>query len=139
MGRPIKKTRMLATLNPAVGSGTIQVTAYFPAGGSATTDIGSYIVSQRGSRRFKVHQLSDSSEVVYTLTAVAPASLSAGEFCVQVILSDSTVGYVSKFYNRTVHYVTAAGTTGTATYTLGTEATDEAQASGAGVVNIDVI
>ena len=103
MGRPIKKTRMLATLNPAVGSGTIQVTAYFPAGGSSTTDIGSYIVSQRGSRRFKVHQLSDSSEVVYTLTAVAPASLSAGEFCVQVILSDSTVGYVSKFYNRTVH------------------------------------
>jgi len=139
MGRPIKKSRMLATLNPAVGSGTIQVTAYFPAGGSATTDIGSYIVSQRGSRRFKVHQLSDSSEVVYTLKAVAPASLVAGEFCVQVILSDSTVGYVSKFYNRTVHYVTAAGTTGTATYTLGTEATDEAQASGSGVVNIDVI
>ena len=138
MGRPIKKSRMLATLNPAVGSGTIQVTAYFPAGGSATTDIGSYIVSQRGSRRFKVHQLSDSSEVVYTLTAVAPASLSAGEFCVQVILSDSTVGYVSKFYNRTVHYVTAAGTTGTATYTLGTEATDEAQAA-SGAVTIDVM
>ena len=107
---------MLATLNPAVGSGTIQVSAYFPAGGSATTDIGSYIVSQRGSRQFKVHQLSDSSEVVYTLKAVAPASLVAGEFCVQVILSDSTVGYVAKFYNRTVHYVTAAGTTGTATY-----------------------
>ena len=59
---------------------------------------------------------------------VAPASLVAGEFCVQVILSDSTVGYVAKFYNRTVHYVTAAGTTGTATYSLGTEATDEAQA-----------
>ena len=129
---------MLATLNPAVGSGTIQVTAYFPAGGSSTTDIGSYIVSQRGSRQFKIHQLSDSSEAVYTLKAVAPASLVAGEFCVQVILSDSTVGYVAKFYNRTVHYVTAAGTTGTATYSLGTEATDEAQAA-SGAVTIDVM
>ena len=138
MGRPIKKSRMLATLNPAVGSGTIQVTAYFPAGGSSTTDIGSYIVSQRGSRQFKIHQLSDSSEGVYTLKAVAPASIVAGEFCVQVILSDSTVGYVSKFYNRTVHYVTAAGTTGTATYSLGTEATDEAQAA-SGAVTIDVM
>ena len=138
MGRPIKKTRMLATLNPAVGPGTIQVTAYFPAGGSATTDIGSYIVSQRGSRQFKVHQLSDSSEVVYTLKAVAPASIVAGEFCVQVILSDSTVGYVAKFYNRTVHYVTSGGTTGTATYSLSTEATDEAKGA-SGTVTIDVM
>ena len=138
MGRPIKKTRMLATLNPAVGSGTIQVTAYFPAGGSSTTDIGSYIVSQRGSRRFKVHQLSDSSEVVYTLTAVAPASLTAGQFCVQVILNDSTVAYVDRFYNRTLHYVTAAGATGTCTYTRGVEGTDEAQA-GSGAGSIDVI
>ena len=129
---------MLATLNPAVGSGTIQVTAYFPTGGSSTTDIGSYIVSQRGSRRFKIHQLSDSSEVVYTLKAVAPASIVAGEFCVQVILSDSTVGYVAKFYNRTVHYVTAGGTTGTATYSLSTEATDEAKGA-SGTVTIDVM
>ena len=136
MGRPIKKTRMLATLNPAVGSGTIQVTAYFPAGGSATTDIGSYIVSQRGSRQFKVHQLSDSSEVVYTLTAVAPASLSAGEFCVQVILSDSTVGYVAKFYNRTVHYVTAAGAAGSVKFTLGAEGTDEGAVAGTGSINV---
>ena len=129
---------MLASLNPAVGSGTIQVTAYFPAGGSSTTDIGSYIVSQRGSRQFKIHQLSDSSEGVYTLKAVAPASIVAGEFCVQVILSDSTVGYVAKFYNRTVHYVTSGGTTGTATYSLSTEATDEAQAA-SGAVTIDVM
>ena len=138
MGRPIKKSRMLASLNPAVGSGTIQVTAYFPAGGSSTTDIGSYIVSQRGSRQFKIHQLSDSSEGVYTLKAVAPASIVAGEFCVQVILSDSTVGYVAKFYNRTVHYVTSGGTTGTATYSLSTEATDEAKGA-SGTVTIDVM
>ena len=125
-------------ISAVAGGNTIQVTAYFPTGGSSTTDAGSYIVSQRGSRRFKIHQLSDSSEVVYTLKAVAPASLSAGEFCVQVILSDSTVGYVAKFYNRTVHYVTAASATGTATYTLGTEATDETKGA-SGVVNIDVI
>ena len=129
---------MLASLNPAVGSGTIQVTAYFPTGGSSTTDIGSYIVSQRGSRQFKIHQLSDSSEGVYTLKAVAPASIVAGEFCVQVILSDSTVGYVAKFYNRTVHYVTSGGTTGTATYSLSTEATDEAKGA-SGTVTIDVM
>ena len=129
---------MLASLNPAVGSGTIQVTAYFPSGGSSTTDIGSYIVSQRGSRQFKIHQLSDSSEGVYTLKAVAPASIVAGEFCVQVILSDSTVGYVAKFYNRTVHYVTSGGTTGTATYSLSTEATDEAKGA-SGTVTIDVM
>ena len=139
MGRPIKKTRMLATLNPAVGSGTIQVTAYFPAGGSATTDIGSYIVSQRGSRQFKIHQLSDSSEAVYTLTAVAPASLgnTSNQFCVQVILNDSTVAYVDKFYNNTVHYVAAAGAAGSVTYTLGVEGTDEGQA-GSGVGSVDV-
>jgi hypothetical protein len=139
MGRPIKKTRMLATLNPAVGSGTIQVTAYFPVGGSSTTDIGSYIVSQRGSRQFKIHQGSDSTEAVYTLKAVAPASLAAGEFCVQVILNDSTVAYVDKFYNRTVNYVTAAGDTGNCTYALGTEATDEGGGASAAAGSIDVI
>jgi len=94
-------------------------------------------MSQRGSTQFKIHQGSDSSTAVYTLTAVAPASLTAGQFCVQVILNDSTVGYVNKFYNRTVHYVTAAGAAGTCTYTLGTEATDEGAAgSGAGAINV---
>ena len=137
MGRPLRSDRFVASFGGTT-SGKIAVTAYRPSGGSLVNSTSAYIISQRGSRLFKIH-LEDSSEAVYQLRAVAPASLSAGEFCVQVILSDSTVGYVSKFYNRTVHYVTAAGTTGTATYTLGTEATDEAQASGSGVVNIDVI
>ena len=78
------------------------------------------------------------------MKAVAPASLandnasSLGEFCVQVILNDSTVAYVSKFFNNTVHYVTAGGVSGSTKYNLGTEGTDEAQA-GSGAGSIDVI
>ena len=138
MGRPIKSTRMRSSATLERGSNTIQVTAYFPTGSSLQTDADTYIMRQRGSTQFKIHQGSDSSAGVYTLTAVAPASLTAGQFCVQVILNDSTVAYVNKFYNRTVHYVTTGGAAGTATYTLGTEATDEGVA-GSGAVSIDVI
>jgi len=87
--------------------------------------------------------LEDSSEVVMLLKPVAPGSLANdnatgyGEFCVQVILNDSTVAYVEKFYNNTVHYVTTGGVTGTAKYSLGNEGTDEAKA-GAGIGSIDV-
>ena len=45
--------------------------------------------------------------------------------------------YVERFYNNTVHYVTAGGATGVGKYQLNTEGTDEAKVSG--VVNIDVI
>ena len=73
-----------------------------------------------------------------TLTAVATGSLAAGQFCVQIILDDSTVAYASKIFNNTVHYVTAGGAVGSTKYTLGTEGTDEGNA-GAGIGNIDVI
>ena len=53
-------------------------------------------------------------------------------------MNDSTVAYVEKFYNNTVHYVTAGGATGNAKYTLGTEGDDESNA-GAGSVSVDVI
>ena len=140
MGRPIKKTRMSAdTSSNKAGNNTIQVTAYFPVGSSLQSDALSYVVNQRGSHRFKIHQGSDSTEAVYTLKAVAPASLATGEFCVQVILNDSTVAYVDKFYNRTVNYVTAAGDTGNCTYALGTEATDEGGGASAAAGSIDVI
>ena len=78
------------------------------------------------------------------MKAVAPGSLANdnasgyGEFCVQLILNDSTVAYVEKFYNNTVHYVTAGGATGNAKYTLGAEGDDEGNA-GAGSVSVDVI
>ena len=55
----------------------------------------------------------------------------------RVILNDSTVSFVEKFYNRTVHLVDTDGTTRRVTYTLGSEGTDEGQA-GAGVGSIDV-
>ncbi len=143
MGRPIKKSKLSGDAN-AFGSdlsGNIAVTAYRTFGGSKVDSTVAYIVSQRGSKLFKIH-LEDSTEVVMQLKAVAPGSLandnssSLGEFCVQVILDDSTVAYVEKFYNNTVHYVTAGGVTGVKPYTLKAEGTDEGQDSGK--ANIDV-
>ena len=144
MGRPIKKDRF------GNSAGDIEVTGAFatgttqPDGSGAeavSTANGNYIVSQRGSTQFKVNFLSaDGStrlEQVLTLKAVAPGSLTNGQFCVQVILDDSTVAYVEKFYNNTIHYVTAGGATGNAPYTLGAEGDDEGQSSGKG--SIDVI
>jgi|TARA_B110000444_G_C18544054_1_gene457097 hypothetical protein len=141
MGRPIKKSKMAGTASGAAGQ--IAVTAYRPSGASKVDSTTAYIISQRGSKLFKI-SLEDSSTGVYCLKAVAPGSLtatppngSAGEFCVQVILDDSTVAYVEKFFNNTIHYVEADGTTGTIIYQLNTEGTDEAKVSGVG--NIDVI
>jgi len=142
MGRPIKKSKMAGSASGVAGN--IAVTAYRASGGSKVDSTTAYIISQRGSKLFKI-SLEDSTSGVYCLKAVAPGSLSAsppngsaGEFCVQMILNDSTVAYVEKFYNNTVHYVDAAGNTGVTKYTLGTETTDEGQA-GAGIGNIDVI
>ncbi len=124
-------------------AGQIAVTAYRPFGGSKVDSTDAYIVSQRASKLFKI-ALDDSSTGVYCMKAVAPGSLANdnasgyGEFCVQLILNDSTVAYVEKFYNNTVHYVTAGGATGNAKYTLGTEGDDESNA-GAGSVSVDVI
>ena len=118
-------------------AGNIAVTAYRPQGGALNNSTTAYIMSQRGSSVFKI-RLEDSSEAVYELKAVAPGSLgnTSNQFCVQMILNDSTVAYVSKFFNNTAHYVTAGGVTGSTKYTLGTEATDGDKIA---VGNIDVI
>ena len=123
-------------------AGNIAVTSYRPSGASNNTSTTAYIISQRGSKMFKI-SLEDSTTGVYCLKAVAPGSLSAtppngaaGEFCVQVILSDSTVAYVERFYNNTIHYVTAAGAAGTCTYTLGVEGTDEQATAGTGTIDV---
>ena len=120
-------------------AGNIAVTAYRPQGGAKVDSTTAYIISQRGSNLFKI-SLEDSSTGVYELKAVAPGSLgnTSNQFCVQMILNDSTVAYVSKFFNNTAHYVTAGGATGSTKYTLGTEGDDEGNA-GAGIGNIDVI
>jgi len=117
-------------------SGKLAVTAYRPYGGSLVNSTTAYIVNQRGSKKFKIH-LEDSSEEVMLLKAVAPGSLAnddvngMGQFCVQIILNDSTVAYVEKFYNNTVHWVDGAGNTGHAYYSLGVEGTDEGGGAGA--------
>jgi len=143
MGRPIQKAKMVSGANDFGGnlSGKLAVTAYRPYGGAKVDSTTAYIVSQRGSKKFKIH-LEDSSEETMLLKAVAPGSLASdnvngmGEFCVQVILDDSTVAYVEKFYNRTIHYVTAAGATGTVKYTLGAEGSDEGAVANLGSIDV---
>ena len=143
MGRPIQKAKMqpIGDTGPTGTSGRLAVTAYRPYGGAKVDSTTAYIVNQRGSKKFKIH-LEDSSEETMLLKAVAPASLAndnvngMGEFCVQVILDDSTVAYVEKFYNRTIHYVTTAGATGTVKYTLGTEGTDEGAVANLGSIDV---
>ena len=124
-------------------SGTLAVTAYRPFGGAKVDSTVAYVVSQRATNLYKIH-LEDSTEVVMQLKAVAPGTLAndnasgLGEFCVQMVLDDSTTVYVSKFYNNTVHYTTTGGATGTVKYTLGSEATDrDIAATDTG--NIDVV
>jgi len=146
MGRPIRKDRMF---NDRLGnnddstrySGRIEVTAYYPLGGSLQQSDDSYIMRQRGSKQFLIHQ-ADSSEAVYTLVAKAPGELSGGEFCVKVTIrnEDSSVvqdAYVEKFYNRTVHYAYNNGAnTGTVKYTLGAEAGEDSTVSGQGAIDV---
>ena len=140
MGRPIKKSKFVADFGGDT-TAKIAVTAYRTFGGSKVDSTTAYIVNQRGSKKFTVH-LEDSTEVVMLLKAVAPGSLAndnvngLGEFMVQVTLDDSTVAYVEKFYNNTVHYVDASGNTGTVPYSLGTDI-EGSIASGKG--NIDIV
>ena len=117
------------------------MTAYRTFGGAKVDSTTAYIVNQRGSKKFTVH-LDDSSEVVMLLKAVAPGSLAndnvngLGEFMVQITLDDSTVAYVQKFFNNTVHYVDASGNTGSVPYSLGTDIKGSIE-SGHG--NIDIL
>jgi hypothetical protein len=124
---------MLASFTP--GATSIIAVSNYRTGDSNVVGTGSYIVSQRGSKQFKVH-LNDSSEEVMTLVTKGTLT-DNGTFNVQVILDDSTVAYVEKFYNNTIHYVTAGGTTGNVPYSLVTaEAGDEEKVSEKG--NIDI-
>jgi hypothetical protein len=144
MGRPVKKSRFGSSAGDFEVTGAFATGTTQPDGTGAeavSTASGNFIVSQRGSKVFRVNFLSadGSTRLIQRLKlkAVAPGSLTNGEFCVQLILDDSTVAYVSKFFNRTVHYVTAAGATGRVKYTLGTEGTDQQRTAGQG--SIDVI
>lgn len=144
MGRPLKKSRFSDLTTPEGTAGKIEVAAYFPTGGSLQQNDDSFIISQRSSRKFKIHQQNDSTDTILDLRAVAPASLTAGQFCVRVILDDSTVAFVEKFYNNTVHYRVNStdgftdGTTGSVKYSLGSETAgaDSTPVSGQGVIDV---
>jgi hypothetical protein len=140
MGRPVNKNR-LSRIDTAGQTGKIEVTAYYPSGGSLQQDNNAFILSQRGSNKFKIQQ-ADSTVAVYTLKGKAPNELSEGEFCVKVTIrnDDSSVvqdAYVTRFYNRTVHYAYNNGAnTGSVKYTLGTEAGEDSTVSGSGSIDV---
>jgi len=132
MGRPIKKSRFVASFGGDT-AGKIAVSNY-RTGGSNTASTTAYIVSQRGSQQFKIH-LEDSTETVMTLVTDATLSVN-GTFNVKVVLDDSTVAFVNKFYNNTVHFTKTDGTHGTVPYSLGTDIQGSVE-SGHG--NIDIV
>ena len=142
MGRPVKSSRF------GNSAGDFEVTGAFATGtvqpdgtGAETvsTASGNYIVAQRSSTRFKVNFLSADGSTrlsqILDLKPVATGSLTAGQFCIQIILDDSTVAYASKIFNNTVHYKTAGGVTGSVKYSLSSEGADEAKVSGVGSID----
>jgi len=139
MGRPVRKDRFGSSAGDFEVTGAFSTETTQPDGSGAealSTASGNFIVSQRSSTRFKVNFLSADGSTrliqVLDLKPVAPASLTAGQFCLQIILDDSTVAYAAKIFNNTVHYKTAGGVTGSVKYSLSAEGTDEDKVSGVG-------
>jgi len=142
MGRPVKKSRFGNSAGDFEVTGAFATGTTQPDGSGAealSTTTGNYIVSQRSSKQFKVNFLSADGSTrltqVLTLTAKAPGSLTNGEFCVQIILDDSTVAYASKIFNNTVHYVTAGSVVGSTKYSLSSEGADEGKVTDVGSID----
>ena len=142
MGRPVKKSRFGNTAGDFEVSGAFSTESIQPDGSGAeavSTATGNFIVAQRSSTRYKVNFLSADGSTrlvqILDLTPVATGSLTAGQFCIQIILDDSTVAYAAKIFNNTVHYKTAGGVTGSVKYSLSAEGTDEAKVSGVGSID----
>ena len=139
MGRPVRKDRFGSTAGDFEVTGAFSTETTQPDGSGAeavSTASGNFIVAQRSSTRFKVNFLSADGSTrqiqILDLKPVAPGSLTAGQFCLQIILDDSTVAYASKIFNNTVHYKEAGGTTGSVKYSLLAEGTDEGANTGVG-------
>ena len=142
MGRPVKKSRFGDAAGDFEVTGAFSTEATQPDGSGAeavSTVSGNFIVAQRSSTRYKVNFLSADGSTrliqVLDLKPVATGSLTAGQFCIQIILDDSTVAYASKIFNNTVHYKTAAGATGSVKYSLSSEGADEGKVSGVGSID----
>ena len=142
MGRPVKKSRFGNSAGDFEVSGAFATGTVQPDGTgaeAASTTSGNYIVAQRSSTRFKVNFTSaDGStrlEQILDLKPVATGSLANGQFCIQIILDDSTVAYASKIFNNTVHYKTAGGVTGSVKYSLSSEGADEGKVTDVGSID----
>ena len=142
MGRPVRKDRFGSSAGDFEVTGAFSTEATQPDGTGAeavSTASGNYIEAQRSSTRYKVNFLSADGSTrlsqVLDLKPVATGSLTAGQFCIQIILDDSTVAYAERIYNKTVHYKTAGGTVGWTKYSLSSEGADE----GAGADSIGQI
>ena len=142
MGRPVKSSRFGNTAGDFEVSGAFSTETTQPDGSGAeavSTVSGNYIEAQRSSTRFKVNFLSADGSTrlsqILDLKPVATGSLTAGQFCIQIILDDSTVAYASKIFNNTVHYKTAGGVTGSTKYSLSSEGADEDKVSGIGSID----
>ena len=142
MGRPVRKDRFGSSAGDFEVTGAFSTESTQPDGTGAeavSTATGNYIVAQRSSTRYKVNFLSADGSTrltqVLDLKPVATGSLTAGQFCIQIILDDSTVAYASKIFNNTVHYKTAGGVTGSVKYSLSAEGTDEEKVSGVGSID----
>ena len=142
MGRPVKSSRFGATAGDFEVTGAFSTESVQPDGTGAeavSTASGNYIEAQRSSTRYKVNFLSADGSTrlsqILDLKAVATGSLAAGQFCIQIILDDSTVAYAAKIFNNTVHYKTAGGVTGSVKYSLRAEGTDEDKVTGVGSID----
>ena len=142
MGRPVRKDRFGSTAGDFEVTGAFSTESTQPDGSGAeavSTVTGNYIEAQRSSTRFKVNFLSADGSTrlsqILDLKPVATGSLTAGQFCIQIILDDSTVAYASKIFNNTVHYVTAGGDTGSVKYSLSAEGSDEGKVTGVGSID----
>ena len=142
MGRPVRKDRFGSTAGDFEVTGAFSTESVQPDGTGAeavSTVSGNYIEAQRSSTRFKVNFLSADGSTrlsqILDLKPVATGSLTAGQFCIQIILDDSTVAYASKIFNNTVHYKTAGGVTGSVKYSLSAEGEDEGANSGIGSID----
>jgi len=142
MGRPVKPSRFGNSAGDFEVTGAFSTESVQPDGSGAeavSTASGNYIVAQRSSTRYNVNFLSADGSTrlsqILDLKPVATGSLTAGQFCIQIILDDSTVAYASKIFNNTVHYKTAGGVTGSVKYSLSSEGADEAKVSGVGSID----
>lgn len=121
MGRPINKDKI------GYGSGRIAVSRHYFTGGSEATTA-AHIVKQVGDSKFMIRLDSDAtgtfspaagsaaSDEIMTLVNKANGAMSAGEFRIDAVGSDSTVYQVTKLRNRTVQL---EGSGGAATVTTG--------------------